>query len=143
MHAAIQQIDQPFERRDADARIALRQHVGAKRHHRADGAHRQRIVDARGMAAKEIELELAERVLRDRDFRQRSEAGVDPVHRRVTLRLPVHHIACRRDRRDGAPRDRDRRELVRDRGELLERQRFTIELDHQRVEGRILRERSV
>ena len=51
-----------FERLEPDAREALRQHVRAQRHRRADGADRQRLADAGGMAAEQVDLQRAERL---------------------------------------------------------------------------------
>ena len=65
MHAAVEQRDQRLERLDADAGEALGQHVRAQRHRRAHGADRQRLADAGGVAAQQVELQRVERVGRD------------------------------------------------------------------------------
>ena len=59
MDAAVEQREQRLERLDADAGEALRQHVGAQRHRRAHRAHRQRLADAGGVAAQQVELQRA------------------------------------------------------------------------------------
>ena len=89
MDARVERVDQPIERRAPDARVALREHVRAQRHHRAHGARRQRLADARRVAAQQVPLELAERVSRNLDLGQRAEAGVDAVDRRVARRVPI------------------------------------------------------
>ena len=53
------------ERLEANAGEPLGQHVGAQRHRRAHGAHRQRVADAGGVAAQQIELQRAERFVRE------------------------------------------------------------------------------
>ena len=65
MHTAIDQRDQQLERLDPNAGKAFRQHVRAQRHRRADDGHRQRIADAGGVAAQQIDLQLGERVVRE------------------------------------------------------------------------------
>ena len=47
---------------------------------------RQRLADAGGVAAKQIELQRGELIGRDRDFGQRAESGVDAVDRGVAAR---------------------------------------------------------
>ena len=60
--ARVERVDQPVERRAPDAGVALREHVGAQRHHRAHRARRQRLADAGRVAAQQVALQLAERV---------------------------------------------------------------------------------
>ena len=80
---------------------AFRQHVRAQRHRRAHGARRQRLADAGGVAAEQVELQRFERVGRDLDVGERSEAGVDAVDRLVAARA-AHR------RRRATPRTRAR-----------------------------------
>ena len=80
---------------------------------RAHRAHRQRLADAGGVAAQQVELQRAERVARNRGLGQRAEAGVDAVDRRrrrgVTIddaRAPRRRAARRvaaRARRGASP----------------------------------------
>ena len=49
----------------------------------------QRLADAGGMAAQQIELQLGERLVRDADVGEVAEAGVDAVDRRVALARPA------------------------------------------------------
>ena len=77
----------------ADAGEPFRQHVGAQRHRRAHGADRQRLADAGGVAAQQVQLQRLERVGRDLHVGERSESGVDAVGRLVAAR------ACDRPRR--------------------------------------------
>ena len=101
----------------------MRQHVRAQQHRRAHGAHRQRLADAGGVAAQQIELQRAERVRRNRGLGEVTEAGVDAVDRRrrrrrmrsTTARARVHARA--RLGRRARPRA-----VVRDREQLGERQ---------------------
>ena len=60
--AAVEEVEQPLERRAADAGEALGQHVGAERHRRTHGPNRQRIADAGGVAAQQVDLQRAERI---------------------------------------------------------------------------------
>ena len=53
-----------------DAREAFREHVCAQRHRRAHGADGQRLADAGGVAAQQIQLQRAELVARNRAFRR-------------------------------------------------------------------------
>ena len=57
MHAAVEQRDQRVERLAPDAGEALREDVRAQHHRRAHGAHRQRLADAGGVAAQQVELQ--------------------------------------------------------------------------------------
>ena len=86
MHAAIEQREQQFQRLETDAGESFRQHIRAQRHRRADDRHRQRVADAGGMTAQQIELQFGERVVRDADVGEVAEAGVDAVRRRLVLR---------------------------------------------------------
>ena len=116
--ARVQHGDQQIQRRAPDARESLRQHVRAKRHHRAYGRHAQRRVDARRVAPQQIALQLAERALLDLDFGERSEAGVDAVDRRVSGGVALDDGARRVDAARGLRRERHRREIFRDRQEI-------------------------
>jgi hypothetical protein len=70
VHMRVQQIEQAIERAAANAGVALGEDVGAQRHHRAHRAPRQQLADAGRVAAQEVALQIAERVLRDLDFSQ-------------------------------------------------------------------------
>jgi hypothetical protein len=95
MHATVEQRQQRLERFEADARVAFGQHVGAQRHGRAHGAHRQRRVHAGGMAAQQIQLQRREIGLVDSRLGEIAEAGVDAVDRRVAAGALVDHGARR------------------------------------------------
>ena len=109
----------------------FREHVGAQRHRRAHGAHRQRLADAGGMAAKQVQLQRAKRFARNARFRERAKSGVDAVdrpHRR--LRLPLDDGARGVDCAAGARREAHRRVVVGDRQQIVERERIAVEEDH-------------
>ena len=74
VHAAVQQRDQQVERLEPDAGEPLGQHVGAQRHRRAHDGHRQRLADAGGMAAQQVDLQLRQRVVRDLHLGEVAEA---------------------------------------------------------------------
>ena len=99
---------------DAIPGEALRQHVGAQRHRRADGAGRQRIAEPGGVAAQQVELQRLERVGRDLDVGERSEAGVDAVGRLVAARPPIDDGARRAHALARRVGQRDRLAAVRD-----------------------------
>ena len=82
---AVEQLDQQLERLEPDAGEALRQHVGAQRHRRAHDRHRQRLADARGVAAQQVHLQLRQRLGGNLHFGEVAEAGVDAVGRRVAI----------------------------------------------------------
>jgi hypothetical protein len=129
VNARVQRVDQAVECRAPDAGVALREDVGAQRHHRAHGARRQRLADAGRMAAQQVALQRAEGAARNLDLRQRAEAGVDAVGRRVAGGRPLDHRPGGVDRRAGARVERDRRALVRDRRQLLECQACAVKND--------------
>ena len=83
MHAPVEQVEEALERGSANAGVALGEHVRAQRHRRAYRANRERLADARRVTAKQIELERTKRAARNGRLRQRTKAGVDPVHRVV------------------------------------------------------------
>ena len=94
-----------------DARIALGQHVRAQRHRRPHRPDRQRRPEPGRVAPQEVPLQRLERIGRDRDLGERSEPGVDAVHRLVPEGLPFNDRArrghtCESLRRDatGSPR---------------------------------------
>ena len=82
---------------DARARVALRDDVRAKQHHRAHFALGQQIADARRVAPNEIDLQLGEPIRRDRDVGQLAEAGRHAVRDRAAARR------ARRRRRGSRP----------------------------------------
>ncbi len=130
MHAAVEQVDQAFERAAADAGESFGEHVGAQRHRRAHRADRERFADAGRVAAEQIELERAERAARNGGVGQRAEAGVDPVDGFVARGLAIDDGPCRVDARGGGRREPDRGAFVRDRDEAVERQRVAVEQNH-------------
>ena len=107
MHAAVERRDQRVERLDANAGEAFGQHIGAQRHRRAHGADRQRLVDAGGVAAQQVDLQLRQIVAVDARFGERAEAGVDAVDRARRLRRARRRRRARRSRAP-APRPQAR-----------------------------------
>jgi hypothetical protein len=132
MYASIQEIEEPLERRAADAGEALRQNICAQKHRGAHRADRQRPTHAGGVAAEQVHLQHPERVPRDGRFGERTKAGVDAVHRRVRLCLPIDNLPRRIDDRRRLRREPHDRVVVRHREDLVQRQRRTIKADHSR-----------
>ncbi len=94
VHAAIQHQRERLGDQGADAAVAERERVGAQGHDDARLRFGERLAEAAGVAADEIELEAIEFVIGDADFAEFAEAGVDavdgarsmPVTRRTTSR---------------------------------------------------------
>ncbi len=130
VHAAVEQREQQLERRAPDAGEALRQDVGAQRHRRAHGADRQRLADAGGVAAQQIQLQRAERVARNRGLGERAEAGVDAVDRLVAGRLAIDDRARRVDARARRPAPARLSAPPSAMAQLFERERRAVEQNH-------------
>ena len=138
---AVQHRDQQVERLRADAAVALGQHVRAQQHERARLRLGERLADPRGVAAHEVQLELAQAVPRDvarrrscrsrwsRRRRQRPRATASST----TRRGPDHRVA-----RPAAARATGRR-AARHRLERLEVQPVAVQKEwrggHPRREG--------
>jgi hypothetical protein len=130
VHAGIQQRDQGIERARSHTGIPARQHVRPERHRRAHGTSRERLADPGRMAAEQVQLQGAQGVVRDPHIGERSEAGVDAVDGFVALGLARDHSARRIDARPRGLGETDRTIVVRDCGDILQRQRLTIEEHH-------------
>ena len=65
--------------------------IRPQRHRRAHYRNRQRLADAGGVAAQEIELQLRQRVVGDADAGKVAEPGIDPVGRRGVVRRPINN----------------------------------------------------
>ncbi len=130
VHAVVEQREQRVERLDADAGISFRQHVGAQRHRRAHRAHRERRIDAGGMTAQQVQLQLREVGLVDPRFREIAEAGVHAVDRRITGGLRLHHRARRRHARARVGREADLDAIVGDGEQVGEFEMRTVEKNH-------------
>ena len=114
----VEQREQRLERLDANAGEALRQHVRAQRHRRAHGAHRQRLADAGGVAAQQIQLQRGELRRAGSRLGERAEAGVDAVDRRVAVGACDRPRRARRDASRAAGASRRRRDRARSRAGL-------------------------
>ena len=68
-----------FDGCGADAAESFGERVGAEKHHRAGFGFAERIADAAGVRAHEIDLELADLFGGDADGGEFAEAGVDAV----------------------------------------------------------------
>ena len=125
----VQHAEQQLGELEARAGIALRDHVRAQQHHRAHLALGQQIADAGGMAANEIDLQLGESLRRNRDLGQLAEAGRHAVRDRALGDEVIDdrcgsRCALARVRREG-----DRSAVARDRRNLLERERISVDDD--------------
>ncbi len=130
MHAAIQQGNERVERLDPNTGKSLGEHVRAKRHGGADGAHGQRRVDAGGMAAQEIDLQRRQIVVGDPRLCERSESCVDSVDRLVAVGPPIDDAARVEHTGARAGRERHFRALVGDLQQVGNRQMLAVEQDH-------------
>jgi hypothetical protein len=81
--------------------------LARQRHHRADRACRERRIDTRRMTAKQITLQIAERVPGNLHFRQRAEAGIDSVDRGIGGSLAIDDMPRGVDGGCGRRRHRD------------------------------------
>ena len=114
MHARVGQREERVERLGADARVSLRQHVGAKRDERAHDGRRQRLADAGGVAAQQIQLQGGELMRGNRDLGQRAESGVDAVDGPARGRVAIDDAARGDDARARLGREAEGRRRVRD-----------------------------
>jgi hypothetical protein len=130
VHARVEHRDEPLERFEPDARVALREHVRAQRHQRAHDRHRQRVADTRRVTAQEVELEFAERLWSNGDFGQRAEAGVHAVHRHARCGVTIDDVARSAHARRRGGRQLHGLGIARDACEPIERQRGSVELNH-------------
>ena len=130
MNTVVQQRDERFERLDANPGEPFRQHVGTQRHRRAHGAGRQRLAQPGGVAAQQVELERFERVGRYLHVGEGAEARIDAIGRLDPARAALDHGARRVHAEAGRIRQRDRFAAVRDREQLVDRERSTVENDH-------------
>src|ERR671935_1286555 len=64
----------------SDAAESQREHVSAEQHHGTHLRLRERIANATGVAANEVQLQLAELARADAHVGQLSESGVDSVN---------------------------------------------------------------
>ena len=103
--ARVQHRDQEVEGLGPDAAEALGQHVRAQHHEGARLRLVQRLADAGGVAAHQVELELAQLVARDDDVGEVAEAGVDAVDDLAARDRVVDHAARARDRLARARRE--------------------------------------
>ena len=103
MHAAIQQVDEALQRPQGDAGEALRQHIRPQGHRRAHDWNRKRVADAGGVTAKQVDLQLGERVARNANLGEVAEPRIDAVDGLVAARERVD---------DGARRGHARARLV-------------------------------
>jgi hypothetical protein len=118
--AAVHERDEQFERLNAYAGESLGEHVGPERHHRAHDRHWQRLPDAGGVTAKQVELQLGERLRRNGDLGEVAESRINAVRRRVAPRKLLDHHSRGLHARPRRARQCDRREVVDDRHEPIE-----------------------
>ena len=132
MDAAIQELDEQLEGFDSDAGESLGEHVCTQRHCRAHNGNRQAVADASGMTAEQVDLEVRQRVCRNPHLCEIAEARVDAVRRFVAAREVVNERSRGAHARAGAVGNGDRSEVVRDGGEVLERQTRAVQLNGSR-----------
>ena len=79
VQARIEHGDEQLRKVGARAGVAFGDHVRAQQHHRTNLALGEQWTDAGGVTSHEVDLELGEALLWDRDFGQLSETGRDAV----------------------------------------------------------------
>ncbi len=84
-HTVVHHGDQQIDGIEPDAGKAFRQHIHAQRHRRPDNGNRQRLTDAGGVAAQQVDLQLRERVMGNPHFGEVAETGVDSIGRIVVI----------------------------------------------------------
>ena len=88
-HVSLEHVHQQVQRGLANARVPASEDVGAQEHQRANLRHRKWRAGPGRVREDQVPLQLSQVRLRDRDFRQGAESGVDPVGGCVAGRDPV------------------------------------------------------
>ena len=119
--------EQGFDRRDADARVAAGERVGAQGDHRAHRRVRKRRADAGAVAPDQVALQALELGPRNRHVGELPEPGRDAVDGRTRPNRPVDHPARGRDRPPGPGRERDANRPSRDGDEIVQGETLALE----------------
>jgi hypothetical protein len=88
--AGVEQLQQAFDDHRADTRVAHRQRACAQQHHPSDDLGLDRRSNTGSVRADQRALELRAPLGRNRDVRERSEAGRDPIRGLVRRRDPCN-----------------------------------------------------
>jgi hypothetical protein len=135
--AGVEARDDELDHLAADTGRTARERSGEQQH---DGARLdlgERRADTAGVAQHEVALQRGPLLAGDHHVLQLAHAGRDPVDRRRRARDVVHEASRLRDtaRRLGA--ERDARTLACDGGDILQRQRPTVEDDGHGAQPRV------
>jgi hypothetical protein len=87
--------------------------------------------DSRRVAAQQVQLERAERLVRNARLCERTKPRIDPVDRFVPLGRAIDDGARAIHARGGVLRQRDEGVLVGNRDQIVERERLAVERDHE------------
>ena len=130
MHAGVDHGDERVDGLRTNAGESLGQDIRAKRGERAHDGCLEQFADTGGMTPQKIDLQLRERVVRNRDVCQRAEPGVDAVHGPAGARMRVNDRARGCDSRAGGRRERHALAIERDSRERIEAERISVKFDH-------------
>jgi hypothetical protein len=130
MYGAVDQRQQQLQCFDANSGKSFGEHIRAQRHRRADHGDRQGIADTGRVTAQQIHLQFGERFVRDPHVGEVAEAGVDAVGRRIVVGSLVNDDACRAHALARHVAEREWLVAVRDGDQIIERERFAVEEDH-------------
>ena len=136
MHTTIEQRDEQLQCERVDAGKALREHVGAERHHRPHDGNRQRPAHAGRVAAQQVDLQRRQRVGLDLHLGKGAEAGIDAIDRRIAASDLVDNVARRLHTVQGRRGDRDLGAVDSNCEELVEREGVAVENNHDDASGR-------
>ena len=128
-HVAVQHLDHAIDHDLPHAGMAEREDVCAEQQHRARLLPRQRRSDGGRVRGHDAVLERGGLLGRDRDVRERAEAGRHAVHPTAVGDGPLHHRARGADPFAGGARERHVR-AARHRDHVLERQRLAHRYRH-------------
>ncbi len=129
-HIVVEQVEDPLDQLDADARVALREAVGPQQHRHARDLGRR---DRAGAAAHEADdplLELAGLRGRDLAVRAVTEAGRDAVDRDLPIDQLALELAAVRDGVGGVVGEPHRAAAARDIERVGDRQTGAVELEN-------------
>ena len=129
MHAGVEHRDEELRQAGPHAARAPHEHVGTQQHHCAHRLSGQRLAHAGGMAANQVELELADPLGGNADVGELAEPGRDAVHRRASRQGRFDHLATPPDLAQRARGDRHRRLVARHRYDVRNRQRAAVDGD--------------
>jgi len=133
MHAGVEHAEQEVHGRGIDARMAEREHVGARHHGRSHEGRRMRRTERGGVAAHEVALKLLARVGGDRLRRERPAARGQAVNRGAGVGEVLYEDVTARDPRPGVRCEHRRPVETRNRVHGVRRERPAPDLDRRGI----------